>query len=132
MNKVSTPISLYTIEELGRRTLLIWVGVGMVVCHFIVAIVGVAVEKSTALSNVLITFICFFIFFFASTWGPTGWAVSGEVFPLSIRAKGTALSVASNWLWNFILTFINPYLVDQDKAHLGTKVFFIWGGTTSL
>jgi len=105
----------------------------MCVCQFIVAIVGVVTgRESMAAHDVLITFVCVYIAFFASTWGPTGWAVSGEVFPLSIRAKGIALSTASNWLWNFIIAFVTPYIVDTDKGDLGVKVFFIWGSTCAL
>ncbi|KAE9381522.1 high affinity monosaccharide transporter [Stipitochalara longipes BDJ] len=133
VNTVTTPIAFWTIDKFGRRPLLIWGALGMCVCQFIVAIVGVVTgRESTAAHDVLITFVCIYIAFFASTWGPTGWAVSGEVFPLSIRAKGIALSTASNWLWNFIIAFVTPYIVDTDKGDLGVKVFFIWGSTCAL
>jgi hypothetical protein len=38
------------------------------------------------------------------------------------------MTIASNWLWSFILGFITPYIVDSGKsdAGLGGKVFFIW------
>ncbi|KAH1935445.1 hypothetical protein KXV48_002995 [Aspergillus fumigatus] len=39
VNVCSTPISFYTMEKLGRRTLLLWGALGMVVCQFIVAII---------------------------------------------------------------------------------------------
>jgi MFS family permease len=42
VNTVSTPVSFYTIEKLGRRKLLIWGAVVMCVCEYIIAIVGVA------------------------------------------------------------------------------------------
>ena len=32
--------------------------------------------------------------------GPVGWVLPNEVFPLSMRGKGAALSAASNWLNN--------------------------------
>lgn len=35
-----------------------------------------------------IAFVCIYIFFFASTWGPIAWVVTGEIFPLKVRAKG--------------------------------------------
>lgn len=74
----------------------------MLVSEFIVAIVGTATSESKASSKVLITFVCIYIFGFASTWGPAAWVVIGELFPLPIRAKGVALSTASNWLWNCV------------------------------
>ncbi|TKA81503.1 hypothetical protein B0A49_00555 [Cryomyces minteri] len=129
VNVCSTPISFWTIERFGRRPLLIYGGLGMLSCQFIVAIVGTAVPVSnTSATSAMIAFICLSIFFFASTWGPTAWVVIGETFPLPIRARGVALSTASNWLWNCILAVISPYFVGEQYGNLGPKVFFIWGG----
>lgn len=97
VNVGSTPLSFWTVEKLGRRMLLIYGAVGMLVCEFVIAIVGTVDEGSKAASLCLIVFTCFYIFFFASTWGPAAWVVIGEIFPLPIRAKGVALSTASNW-----------------------------------
>ena len=102
VNVCSTPISFYTIEKFGRRPLLIYGAAGMVVCQFIVAIVGVTDGQSQAAVRAMIAFICIYIFFFASTWGPGAWVVIGEIFPLPIRSRGVALSTASNWLWNCV------------------------------
>jgi MFS transporter, SP family, sugar:H+ symporter len=105
----------------------------MCVYQFIVAIVGIVTGRtSTSAHDVLIAFVCIYIAFFACTWGPTGWAVCGEGFALSIRAKEIALSTASNCFWNFIISFVTPYIVDTDKGNLGVKVFFIWGSTCAL
>lgn len=88
--------------------------------------------------RVLIAFVCFYIAFFATSWGPVAWVVTGEIFPLTIRAKGMSLAVASNWLWNFGIGYATPYLVDPSTkgqpngvatAGLRVKVFFIWGST---
>ncbi|KAI8952506.1 general substrate transporter [Xylaria longipes] len=126
VNVFSTPISFWAIEKIGRRPLFLWGALGMSICQFIVAIVGTVTHSDAALS-VMITFICVFIFFFASTWGPGSWVLIGEIFPLPMRARGVALSTASNWLWNFIIGLITPYMADKDKGNLGAKVFYIWG-----
>jgi MFS family permease len=119
VNVCSTPISFYTVERIGRRPLLVWGALGMLICQFLVAIIGVTVgfnkthqilEGTTLVSradnipavNAQIAFIAIFIFFFASTWGPGAWIVIGEIFPLPIRSRGVALSTASNWLWNTV------------------------------
>ncbi len=34
------------------------------------------------------------------SYGPIGWILPSEVFPLSARSKGVALSTASNWTNN--------------------------------
>ncbi|KAK3952316.1 general substrate transporter [Pseudoneurospora amorphoporcata] len=131
VNVCSTPVSFYTMEKLGRRTLLIWGAFGMLICEFIVAIVGTCKPDDTSAIKAMLAFICIYIFFFATTWGPGAWVVIGEVFPLPIRAKGVAISTASNWLWNCIIAVITPYMVDEDKGNLGPKVFYIWGGLCS-
>ncbi|KAG7841395.1 hypothetical protein KL942_001274 [Ogataea angusta] len=127
VNVVSTPLSFYTIEKLGRRTLMIYGAAGMVVCQFIVAIAGTVDGDNQKTVSAMIAFICIYIFFFASTWGPGAWVIIGEIFPLPIRSRGVGLSTASNWLWNCIIAVITPYMVDGDKGNLGAKVFFIWG-----
>ncbi|KAG0680161.1 hypothetical protein C6P40_002978 [Pichia californica] len=127
VNVGSTPLSFYTIERMGRRVLLIYGAVGMVVCEFIVAIAGTVDGQNQQTVSAMIAFICIYIFFFASTWGPGAWVVIGEIFPLSIRSRGVGLSTASNWLWNCIIAVITPYMVGTDKGNLGAKVFFIWG-----
>ena len=102
VNVLSTPISFYTIEKFGRRPLLIYGALGMWVCEFIVAIAGVVDGDNPPTVRAQIAFICIYIFFFASTWGPGAWVVIGETFPLPIRSRGVALSTASNWLWNCV------------------------------
>jgi MFS transporter, SP family, sugar:H+ symporter len=132
VNVCSTPLSFYTIERFGRRTLLIYGALLMLISEFIIAIVGTAAPRSEAASKVLIAFVCVYIFGFASTWGPAAWVIIGELFPLPIRAKGVALSTASNWFWNCIIGVVTPYMVDQDQGDLGPKVFFVWGSTCCL
>jgi sugar porter (SP) family MFS transporter len=142
INVVSTPISFYTVEKFGRRPLLIFGALGMLICQFLVAIIGVtvgfnklvinaageSVAQNISAVNAQVAFIAIFIFFFASTWGPGAWVLIGEIFPLPIRSRGVALSTASNWMWNTIIAVITPYMVGADEGNLRSSVFFIWGG----
>ncbi|KAF9552624.1 monosaccharide importer [Agrocybe pediades] len=144
VNTAMTLIGLPFIDRMGRRKLLLVGAAGMCFCEFIVAIVGVTAgdiqadgSVNLAAQRVLIAFVCIYIAFFAVSWGPVVWVVTAEIFPLSIRSEGMALSVASNWLWNFAIGYATPYLVNpttygpngEKAANLGVKVFFIWGGT---
>ena len=113
VNVCSTPLSFWTVERFGRRTILIYGAFGMLICQFLVAIIGVTIgfnhthpdpnDADLSLAdnipavNAQIAFIAIFIFFFASTWGPGAWIVIGEIFPLPIRSRGVGLSTASNW-----------------------------------
>ncbi|EFQ32570.1 hypothetical protein CGRA01v4_09615 [Colletotrichum graminicola] len=144
VNVLSTPLSFWTVERFGRRTILLFGALGMLICQFIVAIVGVTVgfnhthpdpsdstqsiANNISAVNAQISFIAIFIFFFASTWGPGAWVLIGEIFPLPMRSRGVALSTASNWLWNTIIAVITPYMVGEDRGNLKSSVFFVWGG----
>ncbi|TDL17521.1 MFS monosaccharide transporter [Rickenella mellea] len=112
VNVVMTLPGMWGVERFGRRRLLILGAIGMCVSQFVVAIIGVTVSvENSSGQKVLIAFVCVYIAFFASTWGPVAWVITGEIFPLNVRAKAMSMSTASNWLWN-----------------LGS-VFFIWGST---
>ena len=142
---------IWGVERFGRRRLLLVGAVGMTVCEFIIAIIGSATKSSNqSAQSALVAFVCFYIAFFAATWGPIAWVITGEIFPLKVRAKAMSLSVASNWAWNWaiaysseylpllrrvfvriLIYFSAPYLVDSGpgNADLNTKVFYIWGST---
>ncbi|KAG0352075.1 hypothetical protein BGX24_007687, partial [Mortierella sp. AD032] len=138
VNVLSTPLSFWLVERFGRRSMLLWGAIGMTVCEFIVAAIGVTVgfnhthvvdgvhiANNIPAVNAQIAFIAIYIFFFATTWGPGAWVLIGEIFPLSIRSRGVALSTASNWFWNFIIGYITPYLVGSQHANMQSSVFFL-------
>jgi sugar porter (SP) family MFS transporter len=133
VNVLSTPISFYIIEKFGRRTIMIYGALGMLFCEFLVGIIGVTAGRLSQHNNsavsAQIAFICIYIFFFATTWGPGAWVLIGEIFPLPIRSRGVAISTSSNWFWNCIIAVITPYMVGTGSgdANLGSRVFFIWG-----
>lgn len=37
------------------------------------------------------------IFFFACSWGPVAWVVTGELYSLNVRAKCLSMTTATNW-----------------------------------
>jgi len=132
VNVFMTLPGMWGVERFGRRRLLLVGAAGMCICEFIVAFVGVTISvDNLAGQRVLVAFVCIYIAFFASTWGPIAWVITGEIFPLAIRAKAMSLAVASNWLWNFGIGYATPYLVNvaPGSAGLQSKVFFIWGST---
>lgn len=67
VNVAGTPFAFYGIEKFGRRALLIWGALGMCVCEFIIAIIGISSDSNVA-TKVLIAFVCVYVFFFAATW----------------------------------------------------------------
>ncbi|GAA5837734.1 hypothetical protein JCM3766R1_000568 [Sporobolomyces carnicolor] len=135
VNVGATVPGLFLVDRAGRRPLLLYGALGMIVCHFIVAGVGSGVSSDNdAGQKVLVAFVCIFIAFFAATWGPLAWVVTGEIYPTATRAKQMSMSTASNWLWNFGIGYATPYMVDDvpGSAGLGSRVFFVWGSASVL
>jgi len=138
VNTASTLPGLYAIDKWGRRPLLFWGAIGMTVSQLLVAILGTTTTGQTADGTVFsknlgaqrasIAFVCIYIFFFASTWGPIAWVVTGEIFPLKVRAKALSMTTATNWLLNWAIAYSTPYLVNwgPGNANLQSKIFFIW------
>jgi sugar porter (SP) family MFS transporter len=128
--------ALYFIETWGRRKSLLLGASGQSVCALIVAVVGHTTLASTgtptsaltarnrAGGDVVITFAIFQVFIFGTTWGPTPWVYLGESFPLRVRPKSIALGSATNWFWNFMLSFFSPRIVDQ----IGPMIMLVFFG----
>lgn len=67
--------------------------------------------------------------------GPIAWVVTGEIFPLKLRAKALSMTTATNWLLNFAIAYSTPYLVNYGPgkyANLQAKIFWIWFGCCFL
>lgn len=134
VNVVFTVPGIILIDTVGRRPLLFWGGIGMATANFIIAITGVSVQEQHVNASLCVSFSCVFILFFASTWGGCAWALCSDIYGISIRQKGVALTAATNWLVNFVFAYITPYLIDTGShtVRLGGKIFFIWGSLNAL
>lgn len=144
VNTASTLPGLYAIDKWGRRPLLFWGAIGMTVSQLLVAVLGTTTTGQRAdgtlyslndsAQKASIAFVCIYIFFFASTWGPIAWVVTGEIFPLKVRAKALSMTTATNWLLNWAIAYATPYLVNwgPGNANLQSKIFFIWFGCCFL
>ncbi|KAH0530307.1 hypothetical protein TsFJ059_004943 [Trichoderma semiorbis] len=120
-----TFIGLYMVEHFGRRKSLIAGSIWMFICFLIFASVGhfmLDLNDPSATPTpgvVLIVFACLFILGFATTWGPMIWTIQAEIFPSRYRAKGMALSTASNWIWNFCIGFFTPFITGAIDFRYG-------------
>ncbi|CAF1103722.1 unnamed protein product [Didymodactylos carnosus] len=127
VNILATIPAILWVDKLGRRLLLISgafvTAVSMLVVggvmgahgHKIVdsyGAVGIALDSQSA-KYVIIVFVYVFVAGFAYSWGPTTWIYCTEIFPLSMRAKGTSLTTAGNWGANMIVSFIVPVMMER-------------------
>ncbi|BGP35843.1 hypothetical protein JCM10296v2_007695 [Rhodotorula toruloides] len=132
INVIATFPGILAVDRLGRRTLL-FIGSAMMFSGQIIAgSVSTAKPNDPAAGKALIFASCWFIAGFACSWGPLGWVVAAEQFPLKIAPLCVSLATASNWLNNFIIAIIVPYITDPGYGNIGTKITFMWAGTEFL
>ncbi|OMO90516.1 Sugar/inositol transporter [Corchorus olitorius] len=108
VNCVSTLISNFTVDRYGRRKLLILGGLIMFVGQCVVGgILKVTLKSTNAVSGGIAKFvvvmICLFVCAFAWSWGPLGWLIASEIFPLETRNAGYFSAVFVNMLCTFII-----------------------------
>jgi SP family arabinose:H+ symporter-like MFS transporter len=102
INVAFTFVAIYTVDNWGRKTLLLFGSAGMGVS---LLVIGFAFHFSASQGWLLLPFVLLYIACFASSMGPVVWVVMSEIFPTRIR--GTAMSIATVILW------ISCYAVSQ-------------------
>ncbi|KAI3725038.1 hypothetical protein L1987_64811 [Smallanthus sonchifolius] len=60
-------------------------------------------ELSKGYSIAVVIVICLFVAAFGRSWGPLGWTVPSEIFPLETRSAGQSIRVALNLFFTFII-----------------------------
>ena len=134
---LATVPAILFIDRLGRRFVLISGAVLMAASMLIMggtmgiygythfnATTGTAqvIIPNRSASYVIIVFVYVFVASFAFSWGPTAWIYCTEIFPLSMRSKGTSLTTAANWATNTVVSFLVPVLLEE--LTYGTYLIF--------
>lgn len=116
---------LYVVEHFGRRRALITGGLWQFMAFMVFASVGhFSLDGSDPASTptagkVMIVFACLFIVGYAMTWGPIIWAVVGEIYPTRYRSRAMGIATASNWTWNFLISFFTPFITKAIDYRYG-------------
>lgn len=110
-----TLIAVFTVEKLGCKPLLISGSVGMAIGAFGVALTFGNASLNTFTMLSIMVYSASFMF----SWGPICWVYMAELFPNTIRSSATAIAVAFQWIFNFIVssTFVplfNMHMVKGD------------------
>uniref|UniRef100_J3L163 Major facilitator superfamily (MFS) profile domain-containing protein n=1 Tax=Oryza brachyantha TaxID=4533 RepID=J3L163_ORYBR len=130
VNMVAPFVSIATVDRLGRRKLLLQGGVQMIIAQLILGTL-IAIKFGTAgVANISRTYaivvvlcICVFVSAFAWSWGPLGWLVPSEIFPLEIRSAAQSVVVVFNMLFTFIIAQVFLMML----CHLKFGLFYFFG-----
>ncbi|KAI6683693.1 hypothetical protein NL676_029606 [Syzygium grande] len=130
VNVFSTLVSIYMVDRVGRRILLLEACVQMFLTQTVIGLILLTDLKPTGSWNhaealAVVILVCVFVMGFAWSWGPLGWLIPSEISPLEIRTAGFAFAVSSNMLFTFIIAQAFLSLLCHMRA--GIFLFFaVW------
>merc|ERR1712071_3742 len=128
VNVLSTIVSIYSVDKVGRRALLLEAGVQMFLSQAVIAVIlGIKVKDnseslSKGLAIIVVIMVCTFVSSFAWSWGPLGWLIPSETFPLETRSAGQSVTVCINMLFTFIIA--QAFLSMLCHLKFGIFIFF--------
>ncbi|KAI3458328.1 hypothetical protein Pfo_014991 [Paulownia fortunei] len=129
----TTFIAMLVVDKVGRRFLLIMGGLIMFLSQMTVGgIMAAKLGDHDGLSKVdayvVLAMISIYIAGFGLSWGPLGWLIPSEIFPLEIRSAGQSITVAVNFLFTFLVgqTFLSML------CHFKSGIFFFFGGWVAV
>lgn len=124
----STLISMFIVDKFGRRALFMAGGIQMFVSQMMVG--GVMAAElgdhggvSKGYAYLVLVLIGVYVAGFGWSWGPLGWLVPSEIFPLEIRSAGQSITVVVN----FLFTFLVAQMFLAMLCHFKAGIFFFFG-----
>ncbi|KAG5394471.1 hypothetical protein IGI04_024434, partial [Brassica rapa subsp. trilocularis] len=108
VNVVSTLVGILLVDRTGRRFLLLQAAVQMLSCQLVIGIIlakdlGVKGTLGKTEAMIVVILVCVYVMGFAWSWGPLGWLIPSETFPLETRTEGYALAVSCNMFFTFVI-----------------------------
>ncbi|KAL4329857.1 hypothetical protein AHAS_Ahas13G0342000 [Arachis hypogaea] len=128
-NALATFVSIFTVDKVGRRKLFLEGSAQMFICQIVITAAiaskfGVDGNPGTLpkwYAFLVVGFICIYVMGFAWSWGPLGWLVPSEIFPLEVRSAAQSINVSV-----MIFTFAIAQVFTSMLCHMkfGLFIFF--------
>ncbi|KAI3543840.1 hypothetical protein CABS02_09910 [Colletotrichum abscissum] len=100
----------FLVDRLGRRTLFLWSGAGMLVSYIVWTACSAVNTDTGSKSAGIVVVVCLFTFYFHYdiAYTPLLMGYPTEIFPYSLRSKGIAVELFAIYGSLIIAAFINP------------------------
>ncbi|CAA2933379.1 D-xylose-proton symporter-like 2 [Olea europaea subsp. europaea] len=118
---IMTGVAVLVVDRLGRRPMLLGGVSGMVISLFLLGSYYTYLDNIPAVAVVA---LLLYVGCYQLSFGPIGWLMISEIFPLRTRGRGLSIAVLVNFGANALVTFAFSPL----KELLGDGIlFFIFG-----
>ncbi len=117
VNFLMTIVALWLVDKKGRKTLLLWGAVGMIIS---LAYLTYEFSKETQYGVGVLIALLGYISFFAASFAPVMWVIISEIYPNRIKGVAMSFSTAISWLCTFITVYFAPII----QGSLGLSYLF--------
>ncbi|KAG6435539.1 hypothetical protein SASPL_100413 [Salvia splendens] len=123
VNVGATFVSIYAVDKIGRRKLLLQASCQMFVSQMAIGVIlsthlQATGTMSKGMAAVVVILVCMFVMSFAWSWGPMGWLIPSEIFPIETRAAGFAFAVSTNMTFTFVIAQAFLSMLCHMRAHI--------------
>jgi sugar porter (SP) family MFS transporter len=127
-NLLFTLLAMAVIDKIGRKKLLLFGQMGMVI---VLGLFGYGLLTGDISGYWLVALLVAYIAFFAASQGVVVWVLLSEMFPNIIRARGASIGSFANWVVSAFLNFLFPLAIGyfgntQVAQQLGMSYAFIF------
>jgi len=122
---LATLVSMWLIDKVGRRSLLLF---GATFMTLSLGAVGILFRDPGRYSYLLVVLVLVYVAVFAVSFGTVAYVVISEIFPTNVRGLAASIATFALWGGNFLVSQLFPVLT----ATIGSSSTFFIFATTSL
>jgi SP family xylose:H+ symportor-like MFS transporter len=112
VNVIFTVVAILTVDKWGRKPLLITGSIGMAIGMFAISFLA----SRDIIGIGTLVFIIIYTASFMMSWGPICWVLISEIFPNRIRGQAVAISVACQWIANYLISSTYPAMMEYSGS----------------
>jgi SP family galactose:H+ symporter-like MFS transporter len=116
VNVIMTVVSMWLIDRVGRRPLLLVGIAGMVVSLGVLGYAFYSPAHSGSFAEIAVITLMCYVAMFAISLGPIFWLLIAEIYPLKIRGSAEGVAAGTNWAANFVVSLTFLTLVETIGA----------------
>ena len=121
INVIATLFSVWLLDRVGRRPLLLVGMAGMTLSLIVLATTFWLDIPSESLLSVISLML--YVATFAIGIGPVAWLIISEIYPHQIRGRAMSLAIFANWVSNYIVSLTFLTLIEKITS---AGAFFLY------
>lgn len=123
VNFLMTIVAIWLVDRKGRKTLLLWGAVGMIISlAYLTFEFAQPVQNGTGVLIALLVYISFF----SASFAPVMWVIISEIYPNRIKGVAMSFSTAVSWLCTFLTVYFAPVIQGTLGLHYLFAIFGIF------